>query len=425
MAADRTIDQVLRAGTRVWRGLAPRSLRSVAQPFVASLVERRMRSMLTVPEPAPAPGPLIVSGLISETKGVSEGARLTIAGLRAAGYAPIAHDLRPTFDEGPGARGKLPTDRPGGVWLIHVNAPEAIFALAYTDPRQWRGRKRIGYWAYELQRIPDLWVRAAPAFHEIWAPSRFVADALTASGVTTPVRVMPHPVAQGLKPTCPDRPRFGIPADAFTVLAMGDLASSPTRKNLTGAIDIYRRVFPEADGKSRLIVKVQGDEDDPEFRRQAEMVAGGRSDITILSARLSDDDVRKLVASCDVLLSPHRAEGFGLPLAEAFMLGAPALATGWSGNLEFMADMPELLIRSTMAPVRDAFGVYRERDQSWAEPDVADAVTKLHALAADAGLRRRLAARGKAVVEKLSEAWSRAALEGSAMGGLVDEVAPA
>ena len=35
-------------------------------------------------------------------------------------------------------------------------------------------------------------------------------------------------------------------------------------------------------------------------------------------------------------MSPHRSEGFGLPLAEAFMAGVPALATGWSGLVLFI-----------------------------------------------------------------------------------------
>lgn len=409
------IDRALRAGKGVWRNLAPAGLRTAMQPLVTHLAERRMRAALAAPEPAQAPGPLIVSGLLSETKGVSEAARLTLWGMEAAGYQPIAHNLRRTLDLGPGGRGKLPGDRPGGVWLLHVNAPEAIHVLAYLDPASWRGRYRIGYWAYELPRLPALWVRAAPAFHEIWVPSRFVADSLAASGVKTPVRIMPHPVALGR-----DRPP---PADAargdrpFTVIAMGDVASSPTRKNLFGAIDIFRRAFP-APGKAKLIVKMQGRVGDAGLKLVTEH-AGGRADIAIIADSLSGADLSKLIASADVLLSPHRAEGFGLPLAEAFLLGVPALATGWSGNLDFMEGLPELLIRSSLAPVRDPFGVYPLRDQDWADPDVEDGATKLKVLAADPDLRARLAAKGKQAVERLSLAWTRGTLDETVLGRLV------
>ena len=38
----------------------------------------------------------------------------------------------------------------------------------------------------------------------------------------------------------------------------------------------------------------------------------------------------------DCYVSLHRSEGFGLTIAEAMALGKPAIATAYSGNLEFM-----------------------------------------------------------------------------------------
>jgi glycosyltransferase involved in cell wall biosynthesis len=424
MAEGRFIDGALRAGKRAWRKLAPQSLRRYAQPLVGALSERRVWDALASPEPAHQPGPLVVSGLISETKGVSEAARLTLAGLRAAGYSPFAHDLRPLLDAGPGARAMLPVDRPGGVWITHVNAPDAIHALAYLDPATWRGRYRIGYWAWELSQVPSYWVRASSAFHEIWAPSRFVADAIAASGIKIPVRIMPHPVALGPAAAAPDRAAFQIPASDFVALALGDLRSSAARKNLIGAIDIFAKAFPsagrDAARNARLIVKVQSEDAHPGFRAAAEKAAGGRADIVFLADSLPTGDMRRLIASCDVVLSPHRSEGFGLPLAEAFLFGVPALATGWSGNLDFMGGIPELLIRHTLVPVRDPFGVYRAPCLSWAEPDVADGAAKLAALAASPDLRRKLAEQGRAAVQVQLTDWSPERLRATALGRFAD-----
>lgn len=405
---------------RAWRALLPVGLRRQAQPLLGVWATARVRGAIRRSPVSAAPGPLVVSGLINETKGVSEGARLTLAGLRAGGLSVVGHDLREVLGAGPGGRARLPQTTPGGIWLIHANAPEAIRALAYLDPAEWLSRRRIGYWAYELPRLPADWARAAPAFDEIWVPSRFVADAARAAGVATPVRVMPHPVAEGFAAGRADRARFGLNEGVFTVLAMGDVASSVTRKNLDGAAAIYRAAFPADDGRSRLVLKVQGASDDPQFAALARAMTAGRSDVTIIAETLETQAMRDLMASCDVLLSPHRAEGFGLAPAEAFLSGLPALATGWSGNLDFMSGMDELLIAHRLVPVRDASGVYRQAGQSWAEPDIADAAAKLQRLAQDSDLRDRLAQAGSARVKALSDVWSRENLL-SALGPWLDE----
>jgi len=371
-------------------------------------MERRVASAMRAEEPHINPGRLIVSGLLAEAKGVSEGARLSLRAFTSAGLSPLAHDLRPLFAQGPGA-GKLPASEPGGVLFLHVNAPEAIQALGRLSPDQWLGRYRIGYWAYELPRIPADWVRISSVFHEIWTPSQFVAAALQASGVRSTIRHMPHPVALGDPPEQVTLGTFGFGNSAFTVLALGDLQSSASRKNLAGAIDIFCLAFPSP-GEARLIVKIREGDAHPAFLDRARAVANGRADIHIMTGELSPHDVRRLIAGCDVLLSPHRSEGFGLPLAEAFLAGVPALATGWSGNLDFMSGTPELLIDYTLVPVSDPYGVYRAPGQQWAEPDSSDAVTKLRKLANNPGLRRELAEEGRNAVLAFNRHWQRDSL---------------
>jgi glycosyltransferase involved in cell wall biosynthesis len=409
----------LKTARGLWRAAVPQSVRALAQPLSLRLALFRVRRALANHEPPVQPGPLVVSGLINETKGVSEAARLTMRALSAARYPLVGHDLRTLLNARSTAEAALPVAGAGGVWLIHVNAPEGLKALARLSPTQWLGRYRIGYWAYELPVAPTLWRSASHAFHELWAPSRFVADALKASGVDVPIRVMPHPVAIDERLPTRDRARFLMPRDAFAVLAMGDLHSSATRKNLLGAIAVYRRSFPTPDGKSVLILKTQSSDAHRDFRAQAETAIAGRKDIMLVADTLSRFELRGLLASCDVLLSPHRSEGFGLALAEAFQMDVPALATGWSGNLDFMSDLPELLIDSTLVPVRDLHGVYGRSGLQWAEPDLADAASKLCALANDPALRQRLAAKGRAAVERLSTPWSRRALDATVLGRLV------
>ncbi|HOY79442.1 MAG TPA: glycosyltransferase [Hyphomonadaceae bacterium] len=399
---------------KTWRALVPPGLRKYGQGAAIALAQRRVNAALARGETTAAPGPLVVSGFINGTKGISRAARLTVQGLRAANLTVIPHDLDSLFAAGDGSAAFLPTKETGGVWLLHANPPEAVAAMSRIPAEQWLGRYRIGYWAYELPKIPQQWVKAAELFHEIWAPTRFVADSIVSSGVTKPVHVIPHPVALG-----PEPPAHDPDADGFVVLAMGDLRSSATRKNLIGVINIYKRAFPDVTASRRLVLKVQSNDAHPEFLRSALAAASGRSDIEFLSSSLSDAEIAQLIASASVMLSPHRSEGFGLTLVEAFLSGVPALATGWSGNVDFMSGLPELLIRHTLVPVRDPAGIYRAAGLQWAEPDVADAAAKLAALAQSPDLRRELADRGRAAVQDQLKFWSREALDQTPVGKLV------
>ena len=405
---------------QVWRSIAPVRLRRAAQPLAMWARLRQVEALLASGEPAPKPGPIIVSGFATGFKGISEGMRLTLAGLRCAGFEPVVHDLRPHFGKRSKAWPPLPASMVGGVWLLHVNPPEMVYTLSETPKASWAGRYRIGYWAYELEKIPPAWVRAANFLHEIWAPSRFVAQSLIRSGVAAPVRVMPHPVSLGGDNPCQEMAPAQLPGAPFVVLTLGDFASSAARKNLAGAIDAYVRAFESTD-VARLIVKIRQPNVHASAFAELRQAARQRPDISFVSNDLSASETRRLIASSDVLLSLHRAEGFGLALAEAFLVDVPALATGWSGNLEFMDQIPELLVNYSMVSVKDPAGIYKSRDLCWAEPDVEAAAGKLRDLAAAPELRRKLASHGRKAVEALAGAWQRESLMATPLGAYAEQ----
>ena len=72
----------------------------------------------------------------------------------------------------------------------------------------------------------------------------------------------------------------------------------------------------------------------------------------ILDQTLPRGELNGLIQACDCYVSLHRSEGFGLTMAEAMLLGKPVIATGYSGNLEFMDRGNSLLIGHEARPGR-------------------------------------------------------------------------
>lgn len=380
----------------------------MAQPVTRSVLRSLTLSSLPSLSHDIEPGPLVVTGFHKDLLGIGKASRLTLQAMKAAGYTPIAHDARATLRGEPAAQ--LPFSLPGGAWILQCNPPEALTILSKLPRRLWEDRYRIGYWAWELPRAPERWRQIAGAFHEIWTPSEFVAQALRPFG--RPVRVMPHPVDLSGGPGAP-RPGEG----PVEVLSIADLRSSADRKNLLGAAALFARAFPERDGRARLTLKVvRPRADGRAFAELREAVAAHR-DMRIVTDELSERRLRALIAQSDIILSPHRAEGFGLLIAEAFAAHRPALATGWSGNMDYMAGLDDLHIPARFVPVTCASGVYkRQRGQVWAEPDLDEGARRLRLLAERPTLRARLAERGLRRLRALSRVWQADALAETAIG---------
>jgi glycosyltransferase involved in cell wall biosynthesis len=65
------------------------------------------------------------------------------------------------------------------------------------------------------------------------------------------------------------------------------------------------------------------------------------------------EDMASLLNQIDCYVSLHRSEGFGLGLAEAMLLGKPVIATGFSGNLEFMKPTNSFLVSYNLVPIQN------------------------------------------------------------------------
>jgi glycosyltransferase involved in cell wall biosynthesis len=380
------------------------------------------------PAPAAAAG-VAVAGEIGRASGLGEGARLMLAGLAALNVPHWA------IDTGSGLPGEPPAEAltakamtakalvlPAGAPLVlHVNAPVLPAALLRLPRSLLRGRRIIGYWAWELPVAPVTWAASPALVHEIWTPSQFSADALEPLAPGR-VRVVPHPVAAGrIEPSALERADFGLPDHAVIVLVSFSLASSFARKNPLAAIAAFVRAFGARRDRLLLlkIVNAANDRKDLEIIRQA---VAGAANIRIETRTLPPADSHALTRCCDIVMSLHRSEGFGLVPAEAMLLARPVIATDWSATTAFLDADCGIPVPYRLVPADDPRGVFMAPGAFWAEADIDAAAAALQRLADDRQAREALGLAGQAAARRrLGTAGLEAAL--GAMGLAVHDTA--
>ena len=336
-------------------------------------------------------GDFVLSGFLTDATGIGRAGRMSLGALQASQLTVIAHDLRTPAPRTVSHSG-------GGIWLGHCNPPEAVAFLMQSDLA--KDRYRIGYWAWELPELPRDWVPAIALFHELWAPSQFVADAIEKSRGEADVliRVVPHPLPD-MTAAQRDRTRFGLDEEVFAFLCMYDVRSTAARKNPMGAVMAFQMAFSPDDQSVCLIVKVNSTDPDPDCLNPLHQQIQGWFNIQLIVESLSDADADTLIASADVFDSLHRSEGFGLSIAQAMTLGRAVIATGWSGNVDF-TEGGIISVPYNLTPAEDPSGRYDLPGQVWAEPDLAAAAKAMAALASDPALTAALGRNGYDLVRK-------------------------
>ncbi len=384
--------------------------RSLLRPVVPPALRQRARAALirrafpplgaastagTAPAAGePAPWGISVIGYVQAESGVGESARATLRALACTDIPHALADFRVGNVSRMGERvdDRLARDRRHAVSLFHVNADQLPVARANLDAAWFAVPHRIGYWAWELENFPPQWHDAFAHVDEVWVPSSFCQNAIAAVS-PVPVLCIPHAIEIPERMT-PDRSRFGLRPDSVVFLSMADMMSVAERKNPLGAVQAFVEAFAPDDTRAELVVKVSNPQwDAPAFER-LRTLAAAHPGVHLLADYLDRPALNTLLDSVDVFVSLHRSEGFGLGIAEAMARGKVALATGWSGNMDFMSPLNSLPVDYELVRLERDAGPYA-RGERWAEPSIADAVDKMRTVTADPALRQRLGQRAR------------------------------
>jgi GT2 family glycosyltransferase/glycosyltransferase involved in cell wall biosynthesis len=355
------------------------------------------------PTPSASSPPAVgvnVCGYIRDESGVGQLARSFAGITRALGVPHALHDIShmsvnrsqdDTFTA-------FDPEHPHQVNLICVNADQH-FVLMRERPALFEGRYNIGCWSWELPSFPAEWLDRFPYYDEIWLGSSFMANAIS--------RVSPIPVVRiptvvtaptGNRPR--GRRRLGVRPTELVYLFAFDTHSYFERKNPLAVVEAFRTAFPKR-REARLVIKcVNGATDTDNLDRLRAAVAS--VDGTLITDYLSRSEHADLVSACDVYVSLHRAEGFGLTIAEAMAAGKPVIATDWSGNTDFADVSNSFPVRYDLTAIAEDVGPYRA-GETWAEPSIEHAAELMQRVADD---RSEAADRGRAASATMRERYT-------------------
>jgi glycosyltransferase involved in cell wall biosynthesis len=257
-----------------------------------------------------------------------------------------------------------------------------------------RDMRVIAYCVWEGGRLPRIFVDSLRRVSEIWTCSRHSQRAFQEYFPAT--ALVPHVVQRRSVPAAllaEARERIGgADPDDFLFFSIVD-AINP-RKNIRDLLFAFSRVRERSRRKVRLILK--------QYRTDLDF--SSLEGVCSVSGDLSDDEMRALHLISHAYVSAHHAEGWGLGLSEAMAFGKPVIATGYSGNMEFMDARNSFPIPYVLEPVSEEM-VSRlpwfSRDMLWADID-REALIRAMELVAAGRCDPELCARAAEIVHTFS-----------------------
>lgn len=272
--------------------------------------------------------------------------------------------------------------------------------IVHMPPRRWEGwlnhlrdKRLVIYCTWEADRIPRHWPKILNRFDQVLVPSSFNRDSFIASGVTTPVSVVPH-----IAPADPPEPappgRLGDIDDEFVFYSVNTWT---TRKAVPETLTAFLDTFTADDGVAFALKTTPHDHIASERLRRDKgrqatdprrtgslwslaRLAGRYPTAPKIHLMTREGEPRSVIeglhARGQCFVSLTRGEGFGLTPFEAGARGVPAIVTGWSGPLDYLGPDYPYLVDYDLVPMSDDDPdgwLELSPDRRWARPDVAHA----------------------------------------------------
>ena len=261
--------------------------------------------------------------------------------------------------------------------------------IVHSTPDLWHHWTRfeqhkhiIGYTVWETSSIPKEWVSACNQVNEVWVPCDWNMQVFKDSGVTTPLRKVPHAIDVPDLELVPNFNLEGVNENDFVFYSIFQWQE---RKNPYGLLSAYTAAFTGVDDVV-LVLKTYrhdhgGDRDQiikliKDFRQF--MNLNHYPKMFLVVENMSRDGILGLHKRGDSFLLLQRSEGWGLPHFEAAACGKSVITPAYGGQTDFLNEENSYPINYTLTPVGGmTWSPYYRGDQYWAEPDLKNAIERM------------------------------------------------
>ena len=267
----------------------------------------------------------------------------------------------------------VPDPEQSDLVIIH-EAPHFYPAIMAKMPRR-PGRKFVGYGVWETPQLPARFIEGVGLMDAVWTCSEFSRQAFAPHVKTF---LLPH-VVERAKVSSADMAwameRLGITEkqrEAREYCYFYTIVDTVNpRKDIKTMLSAFAAAFPRPEDKVRLVVK--------QYRAPRSFAEFPY--VIDIPEDLPDGRIAALHAVGDAYISTHHAEAWGLPLTEALSFGTPVIATGYSGNMEYMKPDNSFPVPYTVVPVPEAMCLALPElftpDMTWADIDASALVRVL------------------------------------------------
>jgi glycosyltransferase involved in cell wall biosynthesis len=334
-------------------------------------------------------------GFFKDTSGISEATRSNALALQSAGVSISFHNY---YHERRGIKkdteihnyNTLETNFNINLFQINLNELTNFFEINSNNIL--KNKYNIAYWAWEFKEIPEEIFPFLSIFDEIWVPSNFCVEAF-ANVAPIPVLRFLHPIQSNATNSF-SKNDLGLPTDSFNFLTIFDSISTTERKNPFGAIDAFTKAFSLNNSTVKLIIKTFNLERNEELMKKLNQTILNSENIILINENYDKAKMESLIQNCDGLISLHRSEGFGLTMAEAMSYGKPVVATGYSGNIDYMNCNNSFLVKYDFTELKDDCGILK-KGFIMSEPDLNHASELLKFIVSNRNDAEKIGARAQ------------------------------